>query len=110
MHVMVLTSKSNNNTMTMKWIQFDKANGYRQKRPPIGKPVLVLLPEKRRGMPQGVAVGYRKDGAGRKDSPYFVVQGIGGEPIAWCDCLPDDFKLPTRYPSSRTWRGLMSER
>lgn len=98
--------------MSMKWYPFDKSKGYNQKRPPIRKYVLVLLPPKpshvldlgvdlKPGIPDlvasyppSVAVGYRKDAAGDKTCPYFVVPGLGGEPLAWCDCLPDDFEWP----------------
>jgi len=91
----------------MKWYAFDPAKGYRQKRPPEKKYVLVKLKaaaprvikvggdEARRlhsSMPGPIAVGYRKDGGGDKDSPFFVVPGIGGEVIEWCDCLPDGFE------------------
>lgn len=85
---------SNPTARPMKWYKFDRAKGYRQKRPPIKKWVLVLLPQKDKSRPCSIAVGYRKDGAGCKDSPYFVVPGIGGLPVAWCDCLPSSFDYP----------------
>lgn len=78
----------------MKWHRFDPAKGSRQKRPPIKKDVLVLMVSKGPGLPMGVAVGYRKDGAGDKQSPYFVVPGLYSPVVAWCDCLPDDFAFP----------------
>ncbi len=28
--------------------------------------------------------------AGDKQSPYFVIPGIGGEVSEWCDCLPEE--------------------
>jgi len=85
-----------------KWVPFDPAKGYRQKRPPLRKNVLVLIAEKEEeGLPQGVAVGYRKDSSGIKSLPYFVIPGIGGNVIAWCDCLPQDYKDPERFPSQR---------
>ncbi len=65
-----------------------------QKLPPIRKDVLVMVDERRdddgSGLPEAFAVGYRKD-----DSlgPYFVVPGVGGPVVAWCDCLPSDFEL-----------------
>jgi hypothetical protein len=84
----------------MRWVSFDPARGYRQKRPPIYKNVLVLLAENHeKGLPQGVAVGYRKDSGGDKSLPFFVVPGIGGTVIAWSDSLPDDFVAPARFPS-----------
>lgn len=92
----------------MKWHPFDKAKGFRQLRPPLRKWVVVMLAPKDPHQvalgfefkpevpglvvyPPGVAVGYRKDAAGDKSCPYFVIPGIGGEVIAWSDCLPDDF-------------------
>ncbi|MES2367732.1 MAG: hypothetical protein V4563_17780 [Pseudomonadota bacterium] len=79
----------------MKWYPFDKAKGSCQKRPPERRHVLVVLaPNKDKSVPSGVAVGYRKNAAGDKQCPYFVVPGIGGEVIAWCDCLPDGFQAP----------------
>lgn len=84
----------------MKWTKFDPTRGYRQKRPPLRKDVLVLLAENvAEGLPQGVAVGYRKDSGGDKRYPFFVVPGIGGNVIAWCDCLPPDYVAPKRFPS-----------
>lgn len=95
----------------MKWHKFDKAKGYLQLRPPLRKWVVVQLEAKppalldlgvklKEGLglvghlSPGIAVGYRKDAAGDKSCPYFVVPGIGGEVIAWCDCLPDPFIRP----------------
>ena len=78
----------------MKWYTFDKSKGSKQKRPPIGRWVLVRLAsfDKAMGMPDPVVAGYRKDAAGDKQCPYFIVPGAyNGEPYAWCDCLPDYF-------------------
>jgi hypothetical protein len=81
----------------LKWYFFDKNKGSRQKRPTIYKWVLVLCRSKVDGYPDPVIVGYRKDAAGDKQSPYFVVPGGNcGEPYAWCDCLPEE----TPYPPS----------
>lgn len=74
----------------MKWYKFDKSRGSRQKRPPERRNVLVktITEESARGhVPHPIAVGYRRDAAGDKQSPYFVVPGIGGEVYEWCDCL-----------------------
>jgi len=85
----------------MKWTKFDPARGYRQKRPAIYKNVLVLLAaDHEKGMPHGVAVGYRKNSGGDKSLPFFMVPGIGGNVIGWCDCLPADLKAPDRFPSA----------
>lgn len=92
----------------IKWHPFDKAKGYRQKRPPIKKYVLVLMQPKSERVvlvhgdnalvsrdPCGIAVGYRKDSAGDKSCPYFVVPGLHtGKVIAWADVLPNDLKWP----------------
>ena len=90
----------------MKWYPFDKNKGYRQKRPPINRMVLVLLPRNatKPGHPPSVAVGYRKDSAGCKGFPYFVISGIGGFPTHWCDCLGDDFKTPEVIDDVGTWQ------
>lgn len=79
----------------MKWYPFDEAKGSRQKRPPLYRKVLVQLPaQPEKGLPPAVAVGYRKNAAGDKQSPYFVIPGIGGTPTHWCDCLGDGFSAP----------------
>ena len=90
----------------LRWYDFDPSKGSRQKRPPEYKLVLVrtiagdykhiegeirfVLNE---GLPPGLAVGYRKNAAGDKQSPYFVVPGIGGNVSAWCDCLPSGLTM-----------------
>ena len=73
----------------MKWYLFDQAKGSKQNRPPRGKPVLVRLENTGIGLPEAIAVGYMKNAAGDKQSPYFIVPGIGGLVLAWCDCLPE---------------------
>lgn len=89
----------------MKWYAFDKTKGYRQKRPPLYRYVLVLLPANPyEGLPPSVVVGYRKDGAGCKDSPYFIISGIGGEPTHWCDCLGDNFETPEIPFKEGSWQ------
>jgi len=75
----------------MKWYPFNTSRGYHQKRPPERKDVLVILEKMRVGLPRSVVVGYMKNLAGQKQYPYFVIPGIGGEVIAWCDCLPEGF-------------------
>jgi len=78
-----------------KWYLFDKTKGSRQKHLPEGKYVVVLLESTDPScLPCGLGIGYRKDGGGDPQTPYFVIPGIGGEVIAWCDCLPDDFSYP----------------
>ena len=81
--------------MELKWHIFDKNKGSRQKRPPIKKYVLVLCRSKIPELPDPIIVGYRKDAAGDKQSPYFVTPGgNAGDAYAWCDCLPDNFQYP----------------
>ena len=74
----------------MKWYPFDKAKGSRQKRPPEKRYVLVRLERTARGNPEAIAIGYRKNSAGDKQCPYFVIPGLGGDVVGWCDCLPED--------------------
>ncbi len=78
----------------MKWYDFDAAKGSRQKRPPLRKYVLVRVEARDRSVPEPLVVGYRKNGGGDKQSPYFVIPGRGGIALGWCDCLPDDFVWP----------------
>lgn len=75
----------------MKWHPFSKEKGYHQKRPLERKDVLVIIEKQSSSLPRAVAVGYMKNSGGQKQYPYFVIPGIGGEVIAWCDCLPDGF-------------------
>mgnify|MGYP001571501020 len=49
-------------------------------------------------MPAAVAVGYTVPcvfvfGSGGS-SQRFIVPGVGGPVVAWCDCLGDDFSAP----------------
>lgn len=95
--------------MAMKWHLFSSEKFYHQELPPERKSVLVILearPEK--GLPRAVAVGYRRGSVDQGGFPYFVVPGIGGEVVAWCDCLPWDFLssiLPfTREPETEVNR------
>jgi hypothetical protein len=79
--------------MTIKWYKFNESKGSRQKRPAIRKLVVVRLQSKDPGRErEALAIGYRKDGAGDPQYPYFVIPGIGGTVIEWCDCLPDNFE------------------
>ena len=75
----------------MNWYPFNKSKGYHQKRPAERRDVLVILEKPNPNLPRVVAVGYMKNSAGQKQYPYFVIPGIGGEVIAWCDCLPEGF-------------------
>ena len=77
----------------MKWYPFDEARGYRQKRPPVKRPVLVLV-KTSENLPNIIAMGYRKNGAGDKRCPYFVIPGLGGKVLAWSDCLKLDDSRP----------------
>ena len=81
----------------MKWYRFDQTKGSYQKRPPEKRYVLVLIDVATPGLPDGIAVGYRKDAAGDKQCPYFVVPGIRhARVLGWCDCLPETFQWPLK--------------
>ena len=75
----------------MKWYKFSEEAGYHQKRPLERRDVLVILEKTHPNLPRSVAVGYMKNSAGQKEYPYFIIPGIGGKVIAWCDCLPEAF-------------------
>jgi hypothetical protein len=77
-----------------KWYMFDPLNGSRQKRPPKYRMVLVQCESLDESSAPMIVVGYRKDHAGDKQCPYFVLPGAScaGKVIAWNDCLGDDFK------------------
>lgn len=87
----------------MKWYKFDQAKGSRQKRPKDGKWVLVMVDRDAYGStmlyPEGVAVGYVRYASGDRQCPMFVVPqfgyGASGKVVAWCDCLPEDYKATT---------------
>lgn len=77
------------------FIEFDSGKGSKQKLPKERKLVIVRMNVEKNGYPDGFGVGYLRYGGGDKNSPYFVVQGIHtGKEVAWCDCLPEGFKLP----------------
>lgn len=84
-----------------RWHPFDEAKGYRQKRPPEKRYVLLAFdydgPPGSPGnweKPAHCAVGYLKYSSGRKGSPFFVTPKVGGIPTHWCDCLGDNFWMP----------------
>ena len=77
------------------WTPFDEKLGSQQKMPARYRTVLVYVESIGPGMPKALSVGYRKDAAGDKESPYFVVPGHGGKVLAWCDCLPASEKYKT---------------
>lgn len=79
----------------MKWIEFDQEKWHMQKLPIVRRYVLVQIAAKHEhGLPPSVAVGYMRYAAGDKKSPTFTIPGVGGEVVAWCDCLGDDFNAP----------------
>ncbi len=82
-----------------KWYTFDPKKGYRQRRPPDHKWVLVKTRSKRIGIPDPISVGYIKYAAGDRSCPYFVCPGVGGIAMAWCDCLPDDYAQTRPTPT-----------
>lgn len=87
------------------WHSFDAAKGSQQKRPPERRAVLCLVVPKEIGLPYVIAVGYRKNAAGDKQSPYFVVPGQGGKVLAWCDCLPET-DVYTLWSTARRVAGV----
>ncbi|MFN7782246.1 MAG: hypothetical protein ACK5PG_05890 [Lysobacterales bacterium] len=79
----------------MQWIDYSEDLWHRQPLPPERRHVLVQVAARLdKGMPPAVAVGYMKFAAGCKDSPRFIVPGVGGPVVSWCDCLGDDFHAP----------------
>ena len=81
----------------LKWIEYDQSKWHRQKLPPERRYVRVQVGD-RGDYPAAVAVGYMKFSAGCKDSPNFIVPGVGGPVTHWADCLGDMFEAPL-------WRG-----
>lgn len=79
----------------MNWIAFDQQKWADQRLPKEGKYVLVQVAAKpKEGLPPAVAVGRLRFAAGDKNSPTFTIPGVGGEVVAWCDCLGKDFHAP----------------
>jgi hypothetical protein len=78
----------------LNWVTFNTCLGSSQRLPPERRCVLVQLPPNGEGSAPAVAVGYLRFAAGDKECPYFVTPGIGGTPVAWCDCLPGGFYAP----------------
>lgn len=81
----------------MEWIDYEKEKWHNQPLPPLHRHVLCQI-DARQGqfsqLPPSVAVGYLTRAAGDEHSPHFIVPGISGPVVAWCDCLGDDFKSP----------------
>lgn len=95
--VMIWIDKTGGNRMRIrKWHLFDPTKGSRQKLPLRRKYVLVRLRSEGIGESDPIVVGYRKNHAGDKQSPYFVTPGSAycGKPYEWCDCLPEGFEWP----------------
>ncbi len=89
----------------MKWIPFDESKGSSQELPPVYKPVLVYTESRDSGSPRALVVGYRKNGAGDPESPYFVNPGHGCKVLAWSDCLPPSEKYrEVRDAFTNYWR------
>jgi len=81
--------------MDWNWIPFDQAKYAGQPLPRERRYVLCQVAEREeKGLPPSVAVGYLRFAAGDRDSPGFIVPGVGGPVVAWCDCLGDDFVAP----------------
>ena len=75
------------------WIRFRPNLGthQRQQLPPERKHVLVQVMSKDpTHLPDPIAVGYLRYAGGDRLSPFFVTPGVGGNCVAWMDCLPED--------------------
>jgi hypothetical protein len=81
----------------MEWTAYQQDLWHNQSLPPLWRHVLCQI-DARQGhlsqLPPAVAVGYLTLAAGDEHSPHFVVPGVGGPVVAWCDCLGDDFRSP----------------
>lgn len=83
--------------MSTTWIPYDAALLADQPLPPAKRMLLVQIAPRtvdNIGMPAAVAVGYLRFAAGDRDSPTWTIPGIGGDVVAWCDCIPDGFAPP----------------
>jgi hypothetical protein len=79
----------------MKWVEYERNKWAQQPLPRERKHVLVQVAAREAdGMPPAVAVGYLRYSAGDRNSPTFIVPGVGGPVVAWCDCLPKGFNAP----------------
>ena len=79
----------------MEWITFTQELWSHQTLPQERKYLLLQVAARpEQGIPPAVAVGYMRFAAGDKDSPTFTIPGVGGEVVAWCNCLPDHFFAP----------------
>lgn len=77
------------------WHKFDKMLFDNQKLPPERKLVLVQIEEKKdKGLPPALAVGYLRFASDCKDSPGFIIPGVGGNVVFWADILPADLNPP----------------
>lgn len=85
----------------MNWVNYAEAKWTNQPLSPKRKHVLVQIAAKR-DLPPAVAVGYLRFASGEQDSPVFTTPGVGGNVIAWCDCLPADFTAPLWPGTQRT--------
>lgn len=95
----------------MKWIDFNSNLGSSQQLPPERHLVLVQIPRRRlpggAELPPTVAVGYLRFAAGDVSCPYFVTPGVGGDAVAWSDCLPADFYAPLwRFPVAASTQSV----
>lgn len=81
----------------MDWITYERERWHEQELPPENRQVLLQITARMLDGMQvapGVAVGYLRYAAGDPRSPHFIIPGVGGPVVAWCDCLGDDFKAP----------------
>ena len=80
----------------MKWYSYDYEKWANQNLPEERRYVLLQFPgDDAKGTAPTVGVGYLRYAAGDKNSPQFIRPGIDKpHPVAWCDCLGDEFKAP----------------
>lgn len=92
----------------MEWVSYEQERWHNQPLPPARRKVLCQIAAKPdEGMPPAVAVGYLKYAAGDPHSPNFIVPGVGGPVVAWCDCLGDDYYSPlVNLEGNRGVKGL----
>jgi len=97
----------------MEWIDYDRERWHNQNLPPERRYVLLQVAARETptmGLPPTVAVGYLKFAAGDKHSPHFIVPGVGGPVVAWCDCLGDDFHAPIWSGTQKTHNAPANRR
>lgn len=84
----------------MNWIDFEQGKGGQQELPPKLRKILCQVDAREEiglQLPPTVAVGYLKYRDDDPELPQFIVPGVGGPVVAWCDCLGDNFTSPLMH-------------